>query len=435
MNNYVINLEGVSKRFPFRPDRPGLKEFLVNLHKTVRNRKDKYFWALNGINLRIREGECLGIIGRNGAGKSTLLSLMLGTTYPTEGRIEVRGKRTPLLELGAGFHPDLTGRENVLINGILLGFTKEEVLKRMDKILEFSELGDFANMPARTYSSGMYMRLAFSVAIHTDPEILLIDEIIAVGDEYFQKRSKEALLGLIKSGVTTIIVSHNLKDIVDICDRVIWLEQGKIKADGDPAIVVEEYRNEVSLMTLAFDDIPSGHWAESYIKILYSKRVTSGYSIDPLLYGPDMIVTRSQLPVFIIQSMVASGKLLSNFTYPETPYFTDVPSTNWAFKYIQKIVELNIITVDSGRDLFCPDIEVTRSAMAEFMIRAKIGDTFIYSTTPYFTDVPSDHQAFKYIQKMKELNITAGSGEGTYSPESPVTRAEMAVFLVKVFLQ
>jgi len=242
MNDYVIHLEGVSKKFPLRPDKPGIKELLVNLHKTIRRNRDNYFWALKEINLRVKKGECLGIIGRNGAGKSTLLTLMLGTMLPTKGKIVVKGKKTPLLLLGAGFHPDLTGKENALINGILLGLTKDEVLERMDKILEFSELGDFVNMPARTYSSGMYMRLAFSVAIHTDPEILLIDEILAVGDESFHKKSKEALLELIKSGVTTVIVSHNLNDMLKICDRIVWLDHGSIRAEGNPAILIEEYR-------------------------------------------------------------------------------------------------------------------------------------------------------------------------------------------------
>lgn len=167
--------------------------------------------------------------------------MILGNVYPTRGRVSVSEKITPLLELGAGFHPDLTGRENVLINGVLLGLTKNEVMERMEDIIAFSGISDFINLPVRTYSSGMYLRIAFSVAIHMDPKLLLIDEILAVGDEAFQKKSKEALLNLINGGVTTIFVSHQMSAIKEICDRVIWLDNGLIKTEGEPEKVVEEY--------------------------------------------------------------------------------------------------------------------------------------------------------------------------------------------------
>jgi ABC-type polysaccharide/polyol phosphate transport system ATPase subunit len=202
---------------------------------------------LKDISLTVNKGECIGVVGRNGAGKSTFLSLLLGTILPTRGSIVMDGKKTPLLELGAGFHPDLTGVENIIINGVLLGLTKKEVLERMQDIIDFSELGDFINMPTRTYSSGMYMRLAFSVAIHTEPEILLIDEILAVGDASFHIKSYNALMNLIKGGVTTVYVSHDLDSVQTICDRVIWLDKGRIKREGDPASVIQEYTNEVSI--------------------------------------------------------------------------------------------------------------------------------------------------------------------------------------------
>lgn len=223
-----------------RRDKPGFKEFIVNAPKFLKN-NNELFWALKGVSFSVKKGECLGVIGRNGAGKSTLLSLLLGVARPTKGSIEVSGKKTPLLELGAGFHPDMTGTENIIINGVLLGHTEAEVRARMDEITAFSELGDFINMPIRTYSSGMLMRLAFSIAIHTSPEVLLIDEILAVGDESFQKKSGKALLDLVKGGVTTVYVSHSMEAIKKICDRVIWLEQGEIRAEGETGQVVEEY--------------------------------------------------------------------------------------------------------------------------------------------------------------------------------------------------
>lgn len=236
----IIKAENLWKSFPMRQDKPGLKEFIINIPKFLKNNNNR-FWALKNVSFSIKKGESLGIIGRNGAGKSTLLSLLLGVAKPTKGNIEVNGKRTPLLELGSGFHPDLTGIENIIINGVLLGYTEAEIYSRMNEIIAFSELGDFINMPIRVYSSGMQMRLAFSIAMYTNPEILLIDEILAVGDESFQKKSGKALLDLIKSGVTTVYVSHNMEAIKKICDRVIWLEQGEIRAEGEPGQVVEEY--------------------------------------------------------------------------------------------------------------------------------------------------------------------------------------------------
>jgi ABC-type polysaccharide/polyol phosphate transport system ATPase subunit len=237
--SYAIEVENLWKRFPLSKDRPGFKEFILTLH----NRRNRYsnFWALRGVNLNIKEGECLGVVGKNGSGKSTLLSLILGGIYPTRGKITVSKRITPLLELGAGFHPDLTGRENILLNGVILGLMSEEVVERMDDIISFSEINDFIDMPVRTYSTGMYLRIAFAVAIHTNPELLLIDEILAVGDESFHKKSRAALLRLIKGGVTTLLVSHDLEAIKEICSRGIWLDHGEIRSEGEPGKVVEEY--------------------------------------------------------------------------------------------------------------------------------------------------------------------------------------------------
>ncbi|MFA4915198.1 MAG: ABC transporter ATP-binding protein [Syntrophales bacterium] len=248
--NYIAEIVDVWKKFPLRRERPGFKEFVVNLPKFVKRKPNCNFWALKGLNFNVTKGECLGIIGKNGAGKSTLLSLLLGTIYPTRGDIKVSQKITPLLDLGAGFHPDLTGRENILINGVLLGLTRDEVLERMEDIIAFSEIGEFIDIPSRTYSSGMYLRLAFSIAVFTDPKLLLIDEILGVGDENFKKKSSDALIQLIKGGVTTIMVSHDLKSVKEICDRVIWLNGGKVEATGEPDKVVEAYLKGVGMYNI-----------------------------------------------------------------------------------------------------------------------------------------------------------------------------------------
>jgi ABC-type polysaccharide/polyol phosphate transport system ATPase subunit len=241
----VVGIKDVWKKYPMRKDRPGFKEFIVSLPRLAKRNANSDFWALKGVSLELNRGDCLGIIGENGAGKSTLLSLTLGTIYPSKGTINVSENITPLLELGSGFHPDLTGRENIILNGVLLGLTQDEVLERIEDIITFSDIGEFINMPVRTYSSGMNLRLAFSVAIHTDPKVLLIDEILSVGDEAFQKKSKDALLRLIKGGVTAIFVSHNLAAVKEICNRAIWLHNGEKRAEGEPAKVVEEYQSHL----------------------------------------------------------------------------------------------------------------------------------------------------------------------------------------------
>lgn len=239
--SYIIEAQDLWKRFPRNREQVGFKEFLVNIPKLLSKRRSGDFWALQGVSFCVKQGECVGIIGRNGAGKSTLLSLILGTIHPTKGMIKVSHKITPLLELGAGFHPDLTGRENILINGVLLGLTKDEVVERMESIIAFSQVGEFIDSQVRTYSSGMYIRLAFSVAVHANPEVFLIDEILAVGDESFQRKSREALLRLIKGGVTTILVSHDLAAVREICDRAVWLDEGRVRVEGEPAKVIDEY--------------------------------------------------------------------------------------------------------------------------------------------------------------------------------------------------
>jgi ABC-type polysaccharide/polyol phosphate transport system ATPase subunit len=240
--SYIIEAHDLWKRFPRNREQVGFKEFLVNIPKLLLSQRGSGdFWALQGVSFCVKAGECVGIIGRNGAGKSTLLSLILGTIYPTKGMIKVSQKITPLLELGSGFHPDLTGRENILINGVLLGLTQGEVVDRMEAIIAFSQVGEFIDSQVRTYSSGMYLRLAFSVAIHADPEVFLIDEILAVGDESFQRKSREALLRLIKGGVTTILVSHDFAAVREICDRAVWIDEGRVRVEGEPAKVIEEY--------------------------------------------------------------------------------------------------------------------------------------------------------------------------------------------------
>ncbi len=201
------------------------------------------FEALRDISFEVYEGETFGIIGRNGAGKSTTLALMAGVIKPSFGTVTVKGRVSPLLALGGGFHPDLTGRENIILNGVLMGLTKGEVSGKMEEIVEFSELGRFIEQPIRTYSSGMYARLGFSVVAHLDPEILIIDEVLAVGDMDFQKKSFEKMMEFKERGITMVLVTHSLDDVTGICDRAMWIEDHRVRMMGAPEEVTGGYAN------------------------------------------------------------------------------------------------------------------------------------------------------------------------------------------------
>jgi len=238
----VIIFEKITKTYPYYGYiTSGFKNFLFNLPKAIKHTK-KRFTVLDDISFEVYNGECFGLLGENGAGKSTLLGLIAGVLKPDKGKIITKGRISPLLELGAGFHPELTGRENIILNGVLLGMSKAEVLKKMDKIIEFSELGEFIDQPLRTYSSGMVARLGFSVVAYLEPKILLIDEILAVGDIHFQKKCMEKIMDFKKSGVTIILVSHSIDQVESLCDRVMWIDEHKIKAIGKPKDVCSFYR-------------------------------------------------------------------------------------------------------------------------------------------------------------------------------------------------
>ncbi|MGM9889461.1 MAG: ABC transporter ATP-binding protein [Floccifex porci] len=239
----AIEVRNMSKQFKVEYDKANtLKTKLIFWNR----KKPEFHQVLNNINLNIKKGETVALIGVNGSGKSTLLKLMTKIIYPTKGTIETDGKLTSLLELGAGFHPDFTGRENIYFNASIFGLTRKEIDARIDDIIEFSELGEFIDNPIRTYSSGMYMRLAFSVAINVDAEILLIDEILAVGDQHFQEKCYNKLKELRDSNKTIVIVTHSLEIVKDLCTRVIWIYKGELRLDGDPTYVVDEYLEQVA---------------------------------------------------------------------------------------------------------------------------------------------------------------------------------------------
>ncbi|MEK9139178.1 MAG: ABC transporter ATP-binding protein [Bacteroidota bacterium] len=237
----VIALDQVSVRYRVPQERVGtFKEYLLRRLQGQLNHKE--FWALQGIDLEVRRGELFGIIGRNGAGKSTLLKVVSRVLRPTRGRVMVKGRMAPLLELGAGFHPELNGRENVFLNGALLGHESREIEEQLDNIIAFAELGSFFNAPLRTYSTGMMLRLGFAVATAWEPDLLVLDEVLAVGDEAFQEKCYARLDSFREAGTTVLLVSHNSELIRTMCQRVAWIDEGVLQALGPPEEIVALYR-------------------------------------------------------------------------------------------------------------------------------------------------------------------------------------------------
>lgn len=237
----VIQFDRVSKKFTLHRERPrSFQELAVNLFQR-NNDSHEEFWALQDVSFTVEQGETLGLIGPNGAGKSTALKLISRIIEPTSGQIEVNGRVGALLELGAGFHPDLTGRENIYLNGSILGLSRAQIRRKLDAIIAFAELERFIDVPVKHYSSGMYVRLGFSVAVHTDPEVLLVDEVLAVGDQNFSHKCLERIMEMQRKGITICFVSHGLEEIRRLCSRAVWLDDGMVQAEGDVEDTITAY--------------------------------------------------------------------------------------------------------------------------------------------------------------------------------------------------
>lgn len=242
----AIRLQNVSKRFAFTPDMPqSVLETMIAIFSRRRRRSSQALWAVQDVSFDIMPGQCVGIIGRNGSGKSTLLKLIARIIQPTSGEILVNGRVSALLELGAGFHPDLTGRENIYLNASVLGLTRDETEELFDDIVAFSDLGEFIDMPVKHYSSGMYMRLGFSVAIHVRPDILIVDEILAVGDQNFQTKCIDRIMEMRRDGTTILFISHDLTNVAHLCSDVVWLDHGVVRMVGPTEHVLAHYRNHL----------------------------------------------------------------------------------------------------------------------------------------------------------------------------------------------
>ena len=243
-NETMIKVNSVSMKFNLGIEKGfSLKQFFIDILKPRKKKKKKKsdFWALSDVEFDIKKGEVVGFVGSNGAGKSTLLKVVAGVMKPTKGKVDIYGNICPMIELGAGFDMELTARENIYLNGAVLGYSKKFLDEKFNEIVEFSELKEFLDVPVRNFSSGMVARLAFSVATIVDPEILIVDEILSVGDINFQQKSENKMKSMIGGGTTVLYVSHSLDSIKTLCDRVVWLDKGKIQMIGDANEVCDEY--------------------------------------------------------------------------------------------------------------------------------------------------------------------------------------------------
>ena len=310
MPNTVVSIENVSKKYQLGAiGASSLNEELARRWARLRGREDPNsplklksnrrpaegeFWAVKDVTLQIRDGDVLGLIGRNGAGKSTLLKLISQVTSPTSGRIRIRGRVASLLEVGTGFHPDLSGRENILLNGAILGMTTREIRAKFDEIVDFSECEAFIDTPVKRYSSGMYVRLAFAIAAHLDPEILIVDEVLAVGDAQFQRKCLGKMGDASRNGRTILFVSHSMSAVTALCSRAIILQEGRIAFEGDVGSAVAQYQRQSSISVdsgVALADLPRiGTGKGRFTDLVIEAKGDRGETLDVPVYGCELVV-------------------------------------------------------------------------------------------------------------------------------------------------
>jgi len=340
----ILTVENVSKRFRIRTSSPyTLKESVIQL-LTGRRNPEHLLWALRDISFTVEKGRVLGIIGHNGAGKSTLLRLLSGLGRPSSGQIHVAGNIGSLLELGSGFHHELTGRENLMTGGILTGLTKREVKEIEEEIISFAELEEFIDQPVRTYSSGMYMRLAFATAIHFNPEILVIDEVLSVGDSSFQKKCIERLHKFRSAGKSLILVSHDLDQIIGLCDEVLVLEEGRIVMHSDPESAIHCYHDLMRQRTEKRTAQVSGHRQSNLVVKRGSRQGTMEASIEAVHLLDDHDRT--------LESLSSGGSITVELEYRLTPPVSDIAVILGVFS--ETGVKCFEVSVPSVKEAFGP---------------------------------------------------------------------------------
>lgn len=345
----VLVVNGLGKRFRrYHSDRPLTLQDAV-LRRFRRLRASDSFWALKNISFHVAPGRMVGIVGRNGAGKSTLLRLIGGVGKPDQGNILLKGRAGALIELGAGFHSDLTGQENVFINGIISGLTRREVSQRFDRIIRFAELEAFVDNPLRTYSTGMQMRLAFSIAVHTNPDILLVDEVLAVGDYAFQQKCLERIIEIKKQGCAILLVSHNTTLVAQLCDEALWLDAGRLMASGPANVVADQYvdfmKTSIHSDNRADLRMNINRFGSLEVEIVQVRFTNSeGYQVSALQTGDSLQVEveffspgKIETPIFGVTISNEEGVVIADTSTFGSPLFPEIQGKGKVALYLDRL--------------------------------------------------------------------------------------------------
>jgi ABC-type polysaccharide/polyol phosphate transport system ATPase subunit len=452
----VIDIKNVSVRFELPTERINtLKERALRMLRG-KHGSHKQYWALRDVNLAIKRGESIGLIGRNGAGKSTLLKVIARVYAPTTGRLVIRGRVAPLIELGTGFHPELTGRENIYLNGAMLGLSREEMDAKIDQIIDFAELGPFIDTPVRAYSSGMIVRLGFSIATDVDPDILIIDEVLSVGDMGFQKKSRQRMESFNDSGTTILFVSHSKRDMRALCDTGVWIDRGQIRRYGPIDDIMEAYEASFtdrprlwsgaklpeaqSKETVAspFADLPDAlhpnlRWVVMWVDHTYRQGITFACKTDPLTYCPTKPITQGE----VITALMRARHLRDALPQERHPRpFTLEEQT----ASIARATELGITPggPNGQTQPINSPYEVTRAEIAVLLLKALHGAD--YTPPPakgVFKDLDTEltadyHWMIPWIEQLYHQQISSGCHSG-FCPNDVVDRATFAVMLGRAF--
>lgn len=401
MSDPIITVEKLSKRYVIghrRSKADGFRhviedairhplQWLKNWKKTLADRRED-FWALKEVSFEVKRGEVVGLVGRNGAGKSTLLKILSRITEPTSGRIELNGRVASLLEVGTGFHPELTGRENIFLNGAILGMSRKEIQSKFDEIVAFSEIEKFLDTPVKRYSSGMYVRLAFAVAAHLEPEILIVDEVLAVGDANFQKKCLGKMKDVSGHGRTVLFVSHNMTAVKTLCSRAVLLKNGSIEADSSAQIIVSKYQNEYAAGQYLAPTPKAG--APHISRLWFSDSL--GVETDTFQRGEPLVINvlianpKHQKLHIEFSFWDAGGFKLWNFTHKQhgAPAITDAPKASVRIKFFLPSLNLSEVYVHAGirvmGDLSTHYVDNITEGL-RFLISSTTNESYAYTDT------------------------------------------------------
>lgn len=420
---YAIEVNDVTMVFNMASEQlNSLKEYFIKIMK--RELFFEEFKALKNISFKIKRGETVGLVGTNGSGKSTMLKVIAGVLEPTSGNCVVRGNIAPLIELGAGFDYELTARENIYLNGALLGYTREFIDSKMDEIIEFAELEDFMDMPLKNYSSGMTARIAFAIATITEPDVLIVDETLSVGDVFFQRKCEKRIKHFVDSGdVTVLLVSHSMDQVERICERAIWIEKGDMRMDGPVEDVCQAYREQ-----FAFTDIAEDTPHAKEIWWLARQKISKGYPDDT--FRPDVLVARCDVAAMLYRYSDAIDYTPSA---EDKARFKDVDDKTPHAESILWLGNAGIAQVMAD-DEFLPHAQVKRHELARMLYLLDGAPEFepTERLRDMYPDVTDETPGAKEIWWLASSGVRYGKDDGTYAPDEVITRRDVAIMFYSV---